>query len=57
LTRALVGLVLVVASFLIAVALCAIVRAIAPRLGLVDTPGGRKAHKAPTPLGAAWRSG
>jgi len=32
-------------------------RAVAPRFGLIDKPGGRKAHKAPTPLGggvAIW---
>lgn len=31
--------------------LCALARAVAPRLGLVDRPGGRKAHAQPTPLG------
>lgn len=34
-----------------------LMRWLAPRIGLVDVPGGRKAHKAPTPLGggiAIW---
>ena len=31
--------------------LCGATRKIAPIVGLVDKPGGRKAHKAPTPLG------
>jgi UDP-GlcNAc:undecaprenyl-phosphate GlcNAc-1-phosphate transferase len=38
-------------------AFCWAVRAVAPRVGLIDTPGGRKAHKAPTPMGggvAIW---
>jgi UDP-GlcNAc:undecaprenyl-phosphate GlcNAc-1-phosphate transferase len=38
-------------------ALCLLARRIAPRFGLVDKPGGRKAHRAPTPLGggvAIW---
>jgi UDP-GlcNAc:undecaprenyl-phosphate GlcNAc-1-phosphate transferase len=37
--------------------LCAAVRLLAPRVGLVDRPGGRKAHRRPTPLGggvAIW---
>jgi UDP-GlcNAc:undecaprenyl-phosphate GlcNAc-1-phosphate transferase len=36
---------------------CALVRRWAPRLGLVDRPGGHKGHKTPTPLGggvAIW---
>jgi UDP-GlcNAc:undecaprenyl-phosphate GlcNAc-1-phosphate transferase len=36
---------------------CWIVRIVAPQLGFVDQPGGRKAHQAPTPLGggvAIW---
>ncbi|RUL89096.1 undecaprenyl/decaprenyl-phosphate alpha-N-acetylglucosaminyl 1-phosphate transferase [Tautonia sociabilis] len=40
-------------------ALCWAVRSIAPRVGLIDSPGGRKAHAAPTPLGggvAIWLS-
>ncbi len=44
-------------AFLLSAILCAGVRAIAPRIGLIDSPGGRKAHKAPTPLGggvAIW---
>ena len=35
----------------------ALARNIAPRFGLVDKPGGRKAHRAPTPMGggvAIW---
>jgi UDP-GlcNAc:undecaprenyl-phosphate GlcNAc-1-phosphate transferase len=50
-----VGLVLV--SFALSTLLGATARAIAPRLGLVDRPGGRKAHRAPTPMGggvAIW---
>ena len=35
---------------LLCLALSALARAIAPRFGLVDRPGGRKAHRAPTPL-------
>jgi UDP-GlcNAc:undecaprenyl-phosphate GlcNAc-1-phosphate transferase len=38
-------------------ALGGLARRVAPRFGLVDRPGGRKAHKAPTPLGggvAIW---
>jgi UDP-GlcNAc:undecaprenyl-phosphate/decaprenyl-phosphate GlcNAc-1-phosphate transferase len=44
-------------SFLLSLVLCAIMRVVAPRCGLVDNPGGRKAHKAPTPMGggvAIW---
>jgi UDP-GlcNAc:undecaprenyl-phosphate GlcNAc-1-phosphate transferase len=56
-TPVLVGLGLMLASFALSAILCAIVRVIAPRFGLVDRPGGRKAHKRPTPLGggvAIW---
>ena len=35
-------------SYQLSVELCAVVRRYAPRFGLVDKPGGRKAHKAPT---------
>lgn len=49
------GLVLV--SAMISAVLCGVVRRVAPQWGLVDNPGGRKGHKAPTPLGggvAIW---
>jgi UDP-GlcNAc:undecaprenyl-phosphate GlcNAc-1-phosphate transferase len=39
------------AAFLLTVALVPLARAGARRAGLVDVPGGRKAHAAPTPLG------
>src|SRR5690242_12283640 len=48
---------LVVAAFVLSALVCEIVRRLAPRVGLVDKPGGRKAHRAPTPLGggvAIW---
>ena len=48
---------LTAASFAIGTALSALARTIAPRFGLVDRPGGRKAHRAPTPMGggvAIW---
>lgn len=51
------GGVLAFLAFLLSLALCAATRSLAPRFGLVDTPGGRKAHKQPTPLGggvAIW---
>jgi UDP-GlcNAc:undecaprenyl-phosphate GlcNAc-1-phosphate transferase len=44
-------------AFTVSVALCALVRRLAPRWGFVDRPGGHKAHRAPTPLGggvAIW---
>lgn len=44
-------------SFALSVLLCGLTRRWAPRFGLVDRPGGRKAHKAPTPMGggvAIW---
>ena len=50
-----IGLTLV--SFAIGTALSALARKVAPRFGLVDRPGGRKAHRAPTPMGggvAIW---
>lgn len=56
-TLALVGLALVVASFALSAVLSGLARVVAPRFGLVDKPGGRKAHRAPTPLGggvAIW---
>jgi UDP-GlcNAc:undecaprenyl-phosphate/decaprenyl-phosphate GlcNAc-1-phosphate transferase len=51
------GVGLVAAAFVLSWLLCGAVRVLAPRIGLVDKPGGRKAHKAPTPLGggvAIW---
>jgi UDP-GlcNAc:undecaprenyl-phosphate/decaprenyl-phosphate GlcNAc-1-phosphate transferase len=48
---------LIALAFVLSAGLCALVRQWAPRFGLVDSPGGRKAHKAPTPLGggvAIW---
>ncbi len=45
------GAALVVAGFLLSAILCHVVRAVAPRLGLVDRPGGRKDHARPTPMG------
>lgn len=48
---------IVVVSMLLCAGLCWVVRIVAPRVGLVDNPGGRKNHKAPTPLGggiAIW---
>jgi len=42
---------LIIAAFLLSALLCGVVRQVAPRLGLVDKPGGRKAHRAPTPMG------
>jgi UDP-GlcNAc:undecaprenyl-phosphate/decaprenyl-phosphate GlcNAc-1-phosphate transferase len=56
-TLALVGLALVVGSFVLSALFSALARVVAPRFGLVDKPGGRKAHRAPTPLGggvAIW---
>ena len=44
-------------AFILSAGFCMLVRRWAPRLGLVDRPGGRKAHKAPTPMGggvAIW---
>lgn len=54
---ALAGIGLTALSFAIGTALSAAARKIAPRFGLVDRPGGRKAHRAPTPMGggvAIW---
>lgn len=48
---------IVTMAFALSASLCMAVRVLAPRIGLVDHPGGRKAHKAPTPLGggiAIW---
>ncbi|MDX2038003.1 MAG: MraY family glycosyltransferase [Isosphaeraceae bacterium] len=44
-------------AFVVSERLTRLMRFVAPRLGFVDKPGGRKAHKAPTPLGggvAIW---
>jgi UDP-GlcNAc:undecaprenyl-phosphate GlcNAc-1-phosphate transferase len=52
-----VGMALMVIAFGLGVVLCGLTRRWAPRFGLVDVPGGRKAHAAPTPLGggvAIW---
>lgn len=52
-----VGAALIVSAFVLSALLCGLTRAVAPRFGLVDKPGGRKAHRAPTPLGggvAIW---
>ena len=48
---------LVVVAFGVSVGLSGAARRVAPRFGLVDKPGGRKAHRQPTPLGggvAVW---
>ncbi len=48
---------LIAVAFLLSVVLCAGVRKFAPAVGLVDTPGGHRAHSNPTPLGggvAIW---
>lgn len=52
-----IGVGLFLAGLLAALALSRLAMALAPRFGLVDRPGGRKAHQAPTPLGggvAIW---
>src|SRR5580704_4102342 len=41
----------VVPSFVISLCMTAAMRAIAPRVGLIDQPAARKVHKVPTPLG------
>ena len=44
-------------AFGLSVALCAVARRVAPRIGLIDAPDARKAHRRPTPLGggvAMW---
>ncbi len=56
-TFALVGSALVALSFGLGWGLSQAARSIAPRFGLVDHPGGRKAHRAATPLAggvAVW---
>ena len=50
---------LLVVSFALGVGLCGLTRRLAPRVNLVDKPGGRKAHERVTPLGggvAIWAS-
>jgi len=57
LTLTVVAVALVLASFGLGAGLSSLARTVAPRFGLVDNPGGRKAHRAPTPLGggvAIW---
>jgi UDP-GlcNAc:undecaprenyl-phosphate GlcNAc-1-phosphate transferase len=44
-------------AFVLSLVLCGLARRWAPRLGLLDRPGGHKGHRAPTPLGggvAIW---
>ena len=56
-TLRLAGLALTLSAFVLSYALGWIVRRVAPRVGLIDRPGGRKAHARPTPLGggvAIW---
>lgn len=51
------GIGLMGASFALSALLCWLARFLAPRVGLLDKPGGHKGHKAPTPLGggvAIW---
>jgi UDP-GlcNAc:undecaprenyl-phosphate GlcNAc-1-phosphate transferase len=58
-TLALAALALAASAFAMSLGLGAAARSLAPRVGLVDRPGGRKAHRAPTPLGggvAIWLS-
>jgi UDP-GlcNAc:undecaprenyl-phosphate GlcNAc-1-phosphate transferase len=45
-----VGLGLAALAFLLGAVLCSLARRWAPRLGLIDRPGGHKGHRAPTPL-------
>lgn len=48
---------LIAVAFGLSAGLGLVVRRVAPRVGLVDRPGGRKAHRRPTPLGggvAIW---
>ncbi|QDV32705.1 glycosyltransferase family 4 protein [Tautonia plasticadhaerens] len=55
--EAMAGLGLFSAGAVLCYGLCLVVRSVAPRVGLIDTPGGRKAHEAPTPMGggvAIW---
>src|SRR5205814_6142124 len=52
-----VGAILVGVAFVLGCALCGLARWLAPRVGLVDRPGGRKAQRRVTPLGggvAIW---
>jgi UDP-GlcNAc:undecaprenyl-phosphate/decaprenyl-phosphate GlcNAc-1-phosphate transferase len=52
-----VGLGLVGVAFVLGLALSGLARRWAPRIGLIDRPGGHKGHRTPTPLGggvAIW---
>ncbi len=52
-----IGAALALVAFALSTGLCGLVRRFAERLGFLDRPGGRKAHKNPTPLGggvAIW---
>src|SRR5262245_47713995 len=42
---------LAASGFALGAVLCGLVRRLAPRWGLIDRPGGHKAHREPTPLG------
>lgn len=56
-TLAGIGASLIVTAFVLSAGLCALARRVAPLVGLVDRPGGRKAHQRVTPLGggvAIW---
>lgn len=51
------GLGLAAGTFVLSVLFCALMRRVAPAIGLVDKPGGRKGHAKVTPLGggvAIW---
>jgi len=51
------GLGLASLAFLLSAGLCGLARVVSPKLGLIDSPGGHKGHKKPTPLGggvAIW---
>lgn len=53
------ALLIFASAFALSAGLCAVMIRLAPRLGLIDKPDARKAHKAPTPLGggvAIWMS-
>ncbi len=56
-TLSAIGAGLFTVAFLLSVSLCALVRVLAPKLGLLDRPGGHKAHRRLVPLGggvAIW---
>ncbi|WP_422926489.1 MraY family glycosyltransferase [Singulisphaera sp. PoT] len=51
------GFSLALSAFLLSTCLCAVMRVVSPKIGLIDSPGGHKGHKKPTPLGggvAIW---